>query len=273
MSKHNHFNLALVTGASSGIGEALACLLASKGIPLILAGRDEARLKELSRDLPVPSTLFVGDLCNDGDRAKLVALIHEKAPDLIINNAGYGIYGEALTHETSEQLKMLQLDGAVVLELSLEGARTLVTKGRKGVIVNISSAAAWPLFPCFAVYSAAKAFVNQFSASFDEEVSPYGIRVIAACPGMVATRFRERAGGRPLEGQGKHDDVMSSDYAAEQIWNQILSGKKIRIFDLKTRFRVLAARYLIPDFIVSRVLKKQMNQRYPKREIIKIPHD
>lgn len=265
------FKCALVTGASSGIGEAVARLLAEKGISLILAGRNLERLQNLAKSVAVKTTLVQGDLLNKEDRAKLVTIIHAEAPDLIINNAGIGLYGELLTRETHEQLDLIEVDVAALVEVAVEGARTMVSKDKKGVILNVASAAAWPIFPCFAVYSASKAFVNQFTRSFDAEMTPYGIRILSACPGMVDTQFRARAGGDEsddISGLGR----MTSRYAAEQIWKQIQSGKTIRIFDFKTRLLSLMARYLLPDSLVAKVMSKSIRSRHKHREIIKIPH-
>lgn len=268
---HKSFKRALVTGASSGIGEAVARLLADQGIALILAGRNMERLQNLAKSLSVSSIIVQGDLLKKEDRAQLIKTIHEEAPDLIINNAGLGLYGDVLTRETQEQLDLIELDVKALVEIAVEGARTLVSQNKKGVIINIASAAAWPIFPCFAVYSASKAFVNQFTRSFDAEVAPYGVRVQSACPGMVDTQFRARAGGN--EGDDTYGlGRMNAQYAAEQIWKQIQSGKTIRIFDLKTRLLTLLARYGLPDNLVAKAMSKSIKSRHKPREIIKIPH-
>lgn len=266
------FEWALVTGASSGIGEAVAHRLALEGINLILAGRNREKLEDLAQKMPVRSLIAQGDLMKAEDRKALIKLIHQHAPDLVINNAGIGFYGELLTRETEEQTAIIEVDVLALTEITIESARTLISKGKKGVILNVSSAAAWPIFPYFSVYSASKAFVNQFTRSFDSELSRHGIRVQASCPGMVDTQFRARAGG---DGGADAYAVkrMTADYAAEQIWKQIQSGKTIHIFDLKTRLLALMARYLLPDFLVAKVMGQAIRSRHKPREIIKIPHD
>src|SRR5687768_9770759 len=197
-SQNPPFTLALVTGSSSGIGESVSRLLADKGINLIIHGRKQEKLEEIAKELrqKVQVTIVNADLRYPEGRKTVVDCIHNLKPDLVVNNAGGGLYGEALSHETSSSVNLLELDGVAVLELSLEAARTLVSEGKKGVIINISSAAAFLIFPWFAVYSACKAFVVQFSESFDEEMKPYGIRVLTSCPGVVSTKFRESSGGK-----------------------------------------------------------------------------
>lgn len=266
------FALALITGASSGIGESLAKLLASKGIHLILCGRNEERLKKLASELSVHGsvTSLIADLSEEAGRKKIVSMIHEKAPDLVINNAGYGFYGEALAAETKEMLKLMEVNGMAVLELSLEAARTLISREKKGVILNVSSAAAFQIFPYFAVYAASKAFVNSFTESFDEEVREYGVRVLAACPGMVATNFRVHAG--ETEKEERSTNVMSSAFAAEHIWDQIEKRKKIYIFNWPYRAMTFLTQHLLPKWLVAAILPKTILKRLAKKEIIKLPH-
>jgi len=271
MSTTTQFSLALVTGSSSGIGEALSHLLADKGINLIIHGRDKDKLEKVAQELrqKVQVTIVQADLKQPEGRKKVVEIIHTMKPDLVVNNAGLGMYGEALSYETSASVDLLEVDGVAVLELSLEAARTLVSAGKKGVILNVSSAAAYPIFPLFAVYSASKAFVNQFSESFDEEMKPYGIRVLTACPGVVATNFRSRSGGKSQTGIVK-DKVMTVDFAANEIWNQIQKGKKTHIFNWTYRLSLFFVRYLLPKSVVAKTVRKGMMSFLKPRPIIKL---
>ena len=120
------YRLALVTGATSGIGKEVCKLFAGKGINLILTGRNEEELKLLKESLsPLVSVQFISaDLSTAEGRRHIVQAIHENCPDLVINNAGFGFIGEALTYQTNEQVEILEVNGKAVLELSLEAART-----------------------------------------------------------------------------------------------------------------------------------------------------
>ncbi|MBA2728826.1 MAG: SDR family NAD(P)-dependent oxidoreductase, partial [Parachlamydiaceae bacterium] len=217
------FSLALVTGSTSGIGFALCHLLASQGINLIIHGRNADKLEALSEKLSdkVKVQTIIADLTFPKEQMKVADLIATQKPDLVINNAGFGCYGKALEHTTDEQLAILEVDGQAVIRFSLEAARALIANGQQGVIMNISSVAGFMIFPNFALYSATKALVNQFSESFDEETKPSGVRVLAACPGVVSTNFRSNAGGNP---KSKNNDIspMTADFAAKEIWNQIV---------------------------------------------------
>lgn len=257
----DRFSLALVTGSTSGIGLALCRLLAKQGIDLIIHGRDEECLNSLVTELEgdVNVVAVQADLNKPEDLSRVVQAIVERQPDLVINNAGFGLYGEILGYPTDQQMEILQVNGNATVKLTIEAARTLIANERKGTILNLSSAASFFVFPGFSVYSAAKAMLNQFSESFDEETKPYGVRVLVACPGKVVTNFRERAGGKPrLSGDSEGD--MSPEFAAEQIWRQILKGQKLHIFDWRYRFGTFMSRYILPKALIVWFLKRVMKK-------------
>lgn len=263
------FQKAFVTGASSGIGQALAALLADKGIALVIHGRDEERLNNIADELRklVPVETVVGDLTKPDERAKVVEAIHHTAPDLLINNAGMGLYGEALSFTTAEQMEVFTLNSEAVLELTLEGARTLTSNRKDGVIMNVASVAGFIPIPHFAIYSASKAFVIHVSESLDEELRPRGIRILTSCPGVVRTNFQKRAmkGGPKLPRQMA---VMTPEYAAEQIWKQILSGKSVRTFNWIYRLSYFLVRYIMPRAWLFSTVRKQFIKYLPQRPII-----
>jgi len=250
------FSLALVTGASSGIGMALCHLLASKGISLIITGRDATRLVQLADELStlVPVEFFTANLASS-ERCKIIEKIHERVPDLVINNAGFGLYGEALSYDTSMQTDMVEVNSKVVLEFTLESARALSTSNKKGVILNVSSAASGLIFPCFAVYAATKTFVTQVSISLDYEMQSRGIRVLASCPGIVETHFRSRASG--IEDSSQERSSMSAEFAAKQIWRQIEKKQRVHVFDWKTRAALFLARCL-PRTLLAKILMNRI---------------
>jgi short-subunit dehydrogenase len=263
------FHLALVTGAGSGIGEALCELLASERINLIINGRNQAKLNELASRLrqEVEVTVLLADLAHPPERAVLVKKIYEAIPDLVINNAGFGLYGEALTYETQTQMEILEVNGNAVLDITLEASRAMISANRKGVIMNISSAAAMQTSPCLAIYAASKALVNHFSQSLDYELSPHGVRVLVACPGMVQTQFRVRAGGFPSHKQSRQP-IMSAPYAAQEIWRQIEKRKPLRVFDWKYRLITFLSQYLLPKKWVADRICNEINRRHPHRNLI-----
>lgn len=262
------YRLALVTGATSGLGREICSLFAGKGISLIISGRDREELNRAKNHLSsqVSVASYAADLSTLEGRNLLIKAIHEHAPDLIINNAGFGLYAEALTYTTEEQSDILKVNGQAVLELSLEAARTLISKGKRGIVLNVSSAAAFQIFPSLAVYAASKAFVTQFSRAFDFEVKSYGVRVLTICPGMIATEFQKRAGG---ERGNVRTGVMSPAFVAEQIWWQIERQKQFMIVDWKYRLLTWISAFL-PKSLTAYFNKRIIDERIDPRTLIKV---
>lgn len=261
MSKQ--FAMALITGASSGLGEALCRLLAAKGIALLITGRNSSKLEQLALELQkqVKVIHFSADLAILSDRSKVIDILREYSPDLVINNAGFGLYGDILSYPTTAQLDILNVNGNAVLEISIEAARVMMVQKKQGFIVNISSAAAFQIFPQMAVYAAAKAFVNSFSEAFDMEMERYGIRILTACPGMIDTAFSVRAGG--ATSHTMNDNLkMSTEFAAEEIWWQIQKAKPLHIFDWKYRLGTYLG-FFIPKKWRAKILRKRITKRLP----------
>lgn len=266
------FTKAVVTGASSGIGERLAHLLADAGISLILVGRNQERLNAVVEALSskVSVSALSLDLATNEGRAKLIDVIHNEVPDLVVNNAGVGLYGEVYTHDISAELEVLHINTTAVCELTIEAVRTLLTANKRGVIMNISSAAALQAFPCFATYSAAKAFVKQFSESVDYETRDKGVRVLAALPGVVTTRFQKRAAGHTDHTQVRYNE-MPVDFAAHAIWKQIQSEQPIHVFDWKYRVMGFFAQHVVPSWLSVWFIRTFFTGQLPPRDLIKAP--
>lgn len=253
------FKCALITGATSGLGMELAKVIASKVPTLLITGRDQSKLEALKASLPCETHAFALDLTDRSHRSMLIKEIHSFTPDLVINNAGFGLYGPATTLSTEEQLQMLEVNIAALVEITLESAKALISKKTLGTILNISSAAAFYIYPTFAAYSASKAFVSSFSQSLHTELKSQNIHVLTACPGQIATDFRKRAAkGKP---QKKDPMAMSVEKAALYLWQQIEQKKPFSIFDARYRLLVFLSRF-IPSALLQRYLKNSLKDRY-----------
>lgn len=189
---------ALVTGASSGLGECFARQLAADGHDLVLVARNQAALERLALELEAAhgttAEVLVADL---GDRAQLqrvVARITDGRPvDTLVNNAGFGFYGPVTTHRPEQELGMVDVDVAAVVALTHAALSGMVPR-RSGRILNVASVAAFAATPESATYSAAKAFVLMFTEAVHDEVAASGVHVSVLCPGFTRTRFQANAG-------------------------------------------------------------------------------
>ncbi len=243
---------AFITGASSGIGEALATLLASKGYTLILSGRNEESLQRISNAFK--ADYIVADLAKRADRDKLIEAIRREVPDLFVNCAGYGKYGEALSVPVSEHLKLLEVNAAAPIELTLEAAHSLIAANKKGVILNVSSVAGEYPTPGMGLYGSSKACLTHFSRTLNTELASRGVHVLVSCPGMVATPFATRAANKPITPSGP---VMTAQFAAEQMWKQIETLQEKRVINWFYRIVTLT----VPASIAKKVMWKRIKER------------
>ena len=194
--------LALITGASRGLGAAYARNLAEQGYRLLLIARDESRLTELAVTLRLRYGIMVHwsslDLSGPDASAQLHDFTrqHCDAPDLLINNAGFGMYGAFHSHSIPEIRRMLNLHINTIVESIHLFLPDMIAR-RSGAIINVSSLAGFFSLPYMAEYAATKAFLISFSESLAEEVRPFGIKVQTCCPGQTETDFHTTAGFRP----------------------------------------------------------------------------
>jgi len=191
--------VALVTGASSGIGLAFARLLAADGYTLFLVSRSEERLAEIRDELHDAHGAVVHHAAVDLTRPDGVETVANAVAakglhiDLLINNAGFGLLGQFREINRAEQLRLIRLNVEALVDLTHRFLQPMVERGRGGII-NVASMAGFSPGPLMASYYASKAFVLSFSQGLSRELRGSGITVTALCPGPVRTRFQTRAG-------------------------------------------------------------------------------
>jgi short-subunit dehydrogenase len=190
---------ALVTGASSGIGAAIAEALARRGHGLTLAARREDRLTELANDLHERHGIRAGviacDLGAGAERDRLADQIAELGleVEVLVNNAGFGSSGDFIEVERERLVEMVRVNCETVVDLSGRFAPEMAHRGR-GAIINVASMAAFQPLPKQTTYAASKAFVLSFSEALHHELKGAGVTVSAVCPGPVRTEFMDAAG-------------------------------------------------------------------------------
>src|SRR6202795_4364857 len=185
---------ALITGASAGIGVALAKELAAGGANLFLTARRQERLEELSRELAakhnIKTSIFAADLAEGTVPEKIYAFTRAQgiSIELLVNNAGFGAYGELHSVEVRRLLDMVQVNGAAVVHLTRLFLPEMVAR-RSGDILILASTAAFQAVPYISTYAATKAFDLLLAEGLAEEMKPHGIRVCALCPGSTESEF------------------------------------------------------------------------------------
>lgn len=189
------FRRALVTGASSGIGEAMANVLAEEGTALVVVARDGKRLEALASTLDVDVEVLPADLSQPDATAAVADRIRgdDQPVDLVINNAGFGTTGPVAAQTIDSQQGMIEVNVAALVHLSQVAAQVFGERG-DGAILNVSSVAGFLPGVGTATYNATKAFVTSFSESLHEELRDSGVKVSALCPGLTRTEFQDRAG-------------------------------------------------------------------------------
>jgi short-subunit dehydrogenase len=196
--------VALVTGASAGLGVEFARQLSKRGHRLVLAARRKERLQELANELGNARAVAI-DLSKTGAAAKLLADVAAKGEtvDLLVNNAGFGQIGRFAEVDPARLRQMIDLNVGALTDLCRAVAPAMIER-KSGAILNVASTAAFQPGPKMAVYFATKAFVLSLSEAIHEELKPHGIKVSCLCPGPTRTEFGDVAG---FGGNGLFDRV------------------------------------------------------------------
>ena len=260
--------LALITGASRGIGEAFAHLLAKDGYRLVIVARSENELNRVSGVLSSKHDVSVVPIALDlGEPHAGAALAKELqgrglVPDVIVNNAGYGLLGPASELPLDEQLGMIDVNVRALTDLSLRFLPGLLAgQGRRGII-NVASLAAFLPGPNMAVYYATKAYVLSFSEALGSEVKDRGVTVTAVCPGMVPTGFQARAGMEESRAYRMAPKMTAGDVALAG-WAGFQRGDKVVLPGIMTRMTALAMQ-AIPNRMLLPLVRSVMNARPPR---------
>jgi len=237
---------AVVTGASSGIGEAFVHLLADEGYRLVICARNEGELnrvagivgsKRVADVTAIPldlSTREAGDVLG----AELAA--RGLSPEVVINNAGYGLTGHAAEIGLGPQVNMTDLNVRSVTDLALRFLPDMIERGRGGII-NVSSIAAYLPGPGMAVYFASKAYVTSFTDALHEELRGSGVTATALCPGPVRTDFQNRSGMNRLR-IVKFARMQTAEYVAQAGWDGFKRGSRVVIPGALNEFLAYASR-------------------------------
>ena len=199
MSSSSRWSRALVTGASSGIGDAFARQLAAAGTDLVVVARSTEKLEALATELEgkhgVDVEVLTADLSDASDVAKVEDRLRDvgRPIDLLINNAGFGTSGQFVELDVDWQDQEIRLNVLALMRLTHAALNSMRGRGT-GSVINVSSTGSFQPLPTFATYAATKAFVTSFSEAVHEEVRRDGLSVTALCPGFTRTEFADVSG-------------------------------------------------------------------------------
>jgi short-subunit dehydrogenase len=252
----------VITGASAGIGVALARIFAREGHELALIARREDRLHALADEITATGAprpiVIVADLVQAGAAQKISeALITNGAePQFLINNAGFGLVGLAAARDRDEQLAMISLNVRTLTELSLAFVGSL--ERHRGGVLNVGSMAGFLPGPGMAVYYATKAYVLSFSEALHSEFKPRGIRVTVLCPGPVPTEFAARAGVSDGLVSGLLTQVAES--VAEAGYRGLMRGDRVVVPGLANKIVTILIR-IAPRRLLLRLVDLRQSRR------------
>ena len=253
MATLNQIETVLVTGASSGIGEAFARRLAGMGKDLVLVARSretlEALARELSEEHGIHTHVIVADLARPSAAQAVYAETEAMgwAVDLVINNAGFSRAGEFTEIPLDTQADMVRLNVSTVVELSRLYLPAMCER-RRGGIIQVASNAAFQPVPYMSVYAASKAFVLRLSEALAEEVRDDGVTIMALCPGATATGFWQVAGLWEGHQRWMHSPDLVVDVA-------------LRGFERRKLWVIPGPGYRLVAFLTSRVAPHRMVTR------------
>jgi len=253
----------LITGASAGIGVELARVFASKGHRVALVARRTDRLTTLAAEIaasggavPIVITCDL-ERPDAGDKIAVILAAEGVEVEYVVNNAGFGMFGQAIERDRAEQLGIIAVNIRTLTDLSLRFSDHLIR--HRGGILNVSSIAAFLPGPGMAVYYASKAYVLSFSEALRGELAPRGVRVTALCPGPVPSEFQARAGFLP----GFDSAILnvSASDVAQAGYRGLMANKRAVLPGLGIKIVPFLLRLFPRWFILAAVGRLQLRKR------------
>lgn len=241
---------AVITGASSGIGESMAYYLNEKGIDLILVATDEQKLKKVKSKLKENAKIIICDLRYEEEVFKLYEKIKDEEIDIFINNAGFGLFGDFHETDLDRELEMIDVNIKAVHILTKLVLQDFIKKDT-GYILNVASSAGFMAGPHLDAYYATKNYVLKLTEGIYEELRRIGsqVHISALCPGPVDTNFNRVAKGKfEIKGADK-------DYVAKYGIEKMFKGKLIIIPTLKMKLTIFAIRF-VPTKLLLKITYK-----------------
>src|SRR5262245_1400288 len=255
--------ITIITGASAGIGAALARVFARHDHEVALVARREERLNALADEIAATGArrpvVTVADLLKPGVAQPIREVLATQGaePQFVVNNAGFGLVGPASARDRDEQLQMIDLNVRVLTELSIAFVDSLAR--HHGGLLNVGSMAGFLPGPGMAVYYATKAYVLYFTEALHSEIAPRGIKVSVLCPGPVPTEFAARAG---VSDRSMAPSLLtkSADYVAEAGYRGLMEGRRAVVPGFINNLVTVLIRFF-PRQLLLRVVDSRQRRR------------
>ncbi len=247
---------ALITGATAGIGFAFAECLAAKGYDLALVARDQVRLAERAGSLEarhhIQVQILARDLSNPASAPDIFQALQRRdfSVSVLVNNAGFGVYGLFAQTGLARELEMLQVNMISLVQLTKLFLKPMLDR-HEGRILNVASTASFQPGPLLSLYSASKAFVYSFSCALALELKGTGVTATTLCPGGTKTEFQQRAGMAPAAALRP----MSARRVAEIGCDALFKGRPVVVAGLKNKLMAAVSRR-VPTMWAARVAEK-----------------
>ncbi|MBR1234579.1 SDR family oxidoreductase [Bradyrhizobium sp. AUGA SZCCT0182] len=255
--------VALITGASAGIGTELARVFASRGHRVALVARRADRLTALAAEITAAGgaapIVIPCDLTQTGATDQIADALTAAGVEVeyVVNNAGFGVFGKAIQRDRADQLDMITVNIRALTDLSLRFADQLIR--HRGGLLNLGSVAGFLPGPGMAVYYASKAYVLSFTEAMRAELAPRGVRVTVVCPGPVPSEFQARAGFAP-----GFDSVILNVLPADvarQAYDGLMANKRAVLPGLGIKIVPILLRFFPRSFILAAVGRFQLRKR------------
>jgi uncharacterized protein len=255
--------VALITGASAGIGTELARVFASRGHRVALVARRADRLTALAGEIVAAGgaapIVIACDLTQMGAGDKIAEALAAAGVEVeyVVNNAGFGVFGKAIQRDRADQLDIITVNIRALTDLSLRFADQLIR--HRGGLLNVGSIAGFLPGPGMAVYYASKAYVLSFTEAMRAELAPQGVRVTLVCPGPVPSEFQARAGFAP----GFDSTILNVMPAevAKQAYDGLMANKRAVLPGLGIKMVPFLLRLFPRSFILAAVSGFQLRKR------------
>lgn len=251
---------ALITGASSGIGLELARIFARECYDLTLVARNEARLQELAGELRSAHPVAVDVIAKDLSGAEAAIEIQQRAGevDVLVNNAGFGLYGNFADLPLSDCLSLMHVNMDALVALTRVFLPAMIAS-HSGRVLNVASTAAFQPGPLMALYYASKAFVLHFSEAIANELQGTGVTVTALCPGPTETGFQARAAVENI--RLNRMGMMSAKAVAEAGYGGLMAGKTTVIPGVRNKFGAMSVR-VSPRKLVTKIVRRIQEEEH-----------